>query len=121
VFPIWFPTAEEACGPIDEEPDLKEAFEVIEASVTPAPVHPNDVYEDSRGDPETYARLYAGYVRGFGESTLRLHLFGASAGNAGEIDTLTEEFFGRLARQYRAAPGRHASDTSIMTLVLRRR
>jgi hypothetical protein len=121
VFPIWFPTAEEACGPIDEEPDLKEAFEVIEASVTPAPVHPNDVYEDSRGDPETYARLYAGYVRGFGESTLRLHLFGASAGDAAEIDTLTEEFFGRLARQYQAAPGRHASETSIMTLVLRRR
>lgn len=121
VFPLWFPTTEEACAPINGEPDLKEAFEVIEASVTPAPVHPNDVYEDSLGDPETYARLYAGYIRGFGESTLRLHLFGPSAKSAAEVDTLSEEFFGRLTRYYQAEPGRHASETMIMTLVLRRR
>lgn len=121
VFPLWFPTAEDACAPINGEPDLKKAFEVIEASVTPAPVHPNDVYEDSLHDPETYARLYAGYIRGFGESTLRLHLFGPSANSAAEVDALTEEFFGRLTRYYKAEPGRHASETMIMTLVLRRR
>jgi SAM dependent carboxyl methyltransferase len=121
VFPLWFPTAEDACAPITGEPDLREAFEVLEASVTPAPVHPDDVYEDSLGDPDTYARLYAGYVRGFGESTLRLHLFGPSAKSAREVDTLTEDFFGRLTRLYRAEPGRHASETMIMTLVLRRR
>lgn len=121
VFALWFPTAEEACAPINGEPDLKEAFEIIEASVAPAPVHPDDVYEDSLGDPATYARLYAGYIRGFGESTLRLHLFGPSAKKAGEVDTLTEEFFGRLTRYYQAEPGRHASETMIMTLVLRRR
>jgi hypothetical protein len=121
VFPLWFPTAEEACAPVNGEPDLKEAFEIIRATVTPAPVHPNDVYEDSLSDPEIYARLYAGYIRGFGESTLRLHLFGPSAKNAAEVDTLTEEFFGRLTRYYQAEPGRHASETMIMTLVLRRR
>jgi hypothetical protein len=121
VFPLWFPTAEEACVPIREAPDLKEAFEVIEASVTPAPVHPNDVYEDSLGDPEAYARFYAGYIRGFGESTLRLHLFGPSAKSAADVDTLTDEFFGRLTRYYQAEPGRHASETMIMTIVLRRR
>jgi len=121
VFPLWFPTAEDACAPIHGEPDLKEAFEVIEASVTPAPAHPNDVYEDSLNDPGTYARLYAGYIRGFGESTLRLHLFGPSAKSAAEVDALTEEFFGRLIRYYQAEPGRHASETMIMTLVLRRR
>jgi hypothetical protein len=121
VFPLWFPTAEETCAPINGEPDLKEAFEIVEASVTPAPVHPNDVYEDSLGDPATYARLYAGYIRGFGESTLRLHLFGPSAKKAGQVDTLTEEFFGRLTNYYQAEPGRHASETMVMTLVLRRR
>jgi len=121
VFPLWFPTEAEACDPINEEPDLKEAFEVIEASVTPAPVHPNDVYEDSLADPETYARLYAGYIRGFGESTLRLHLFAPSAKRAAEVDALNEEFFQRLTRYYQAEPGRHASETMIMTLVLRRR
>ncbi len=121
VFPLWFPTADEACAPIHEEPDLKEAFEIIEASVTPAPVHPEDVYEDSLGDPATYARLYAGYIRGFGESTLRLHLFGPSAQKAGDVDATTEEFFGRLTRYYQAEPGRHASETMVITLVLRRR
>ena len=121
VFPLWFPTAEEACAPIGQEPDLKEAFEVIEANVMPAPVHPNDVYEDSLGDPAAYARLYAGYIRGFGESSLRLHLFGPSAKNAAEVDALTEDFFSRLTRYYQAEPGRHASETMIMTLVLRRR
>jgi hypothetical protein len=121
VFPLWFPTADEACAPINGNPDLKAAFEVIEASVTPAPVHPDDVYEDALRDPATYARLYAGYIRGFAESTLRLHLFSPSAKNAATVDALTEEFFGRLTQHYQAEPGRHASETMIMTLVLRRR
>jgi SAM dependent carboxyl methyltransferase len=121
VFPTWFPTAEEACAPIGDERDLKEAFEVVEASVTPAPVHPNDIYEDSLSDPAAYARLYAGYIRGFGESTLRLHLFGRSAKSAAGVDARIEEFFARLARYYEAEPGRHASETMVMTLVLRRR
>jgi hypothetical protein len=73
------------------------------------------------GHPDADARLYAGYIRGFGESILRLHLFGPSAKNAQEVDTLTEEFFARLTRHYRAEPGKHASETMIMTLVLRRR
>jgi hypothetical protein len=121
VFPLWFPTAEEACAPIEQEPDLKAAFEIVEAAVAPASVHPNDVYEDSLGDPAAYARLYAGYIRGFGESTLRLHLFGPSAKSAAEVDALTADFFARLTRYYQAEPGRHASETMIFTLVLRRR
>jgi hypothetical protein len=86
-----------------------------------APARFRHRYEDSLGDPDTYARLNAGYSRGFGESTLRLHLFGPSARNAGEVDTLTEEFFGRLTRHYQAKPGQHASETMIMTIVLGRR
>jgi hypothetical protein len=121
VFPLWFPTAEEASAPMTRETDLKQAFEVIEASVTPVPVHPNDVYEDSLGDPADYARRYAGYIRGFGESTLRLHLFGPSAKTAAEVDRLTEDFFTRLTGYYQAEPGRHASETMLLTLVLRRR
>jgi hypothetical protein len=121
VFPLWFPTVEEACAPIREEPDLGQAFEIIEASVKPAPVYPNDVYEDSLNDPETYARRYVGYIRGFSESTLRLHLFGPSAKSTDEIDQLTNEYFEHLASYYQAEPGLHGSETMIMTLVLRRR
>lgn len=121
VFPLWFPTVEDVCTPISHEPDLSEKFEVLEATVTPAAVHPDDAYEESLGDPATYARLYAGYVRGFGESSLRLHLFGPSAKNPGEVDRLTEDFFERLTRFYQSEPGRHASETLTMTCVLRRR
>jgi SAM dependent carboxyl methyltransferase len=121
VFPLWFPTADEIRAPIDREPDLAEAFEVVEASVAPVQPHGHDVYEDQLGDPATYARLYAGYVRGFGESSLRLHLFRHSAKDAAAIDVLTEEFFQRFTRYYQDEPGRHASETMIATLVLRRR
>jgi hypothetical protein len=121
VFPLWLPTAEELVAPVNDEPDLQAAFEIVEAFVTAAPVHPNDVYEDSLGDPVIYARLYAGYIRGFAESTLRLHLFGPSATGTADVDTCVEEFFARLTRCYEAEPGRHASETMIATLVARRR
>lgn len=121
VFPFWFPTMAEVRAPLNEESDLKEAFEIVQATLTPAPIHPNDVFEDSLNDPETYARLYAGYIRGFSESTLRLHLFGPSAKNAAEVDSLTEEFFARLTRYYQAEPGQHAFETMPLTLVLHRR
>jgi len=121
VFGLWFPTAAEATAPVEEEPDLAEAFEVIEAGVMPAPVHGQDVYEDELEDPAIYARLYAGYVRGFAESSLRLHLFAPSDVDAAAADALNEEFFRRFETYYRDEPGRHASETMIMTLVLRRR
>ena len=79
---------------------------VIEASVTPAPLHSNDVYENSIADSVSYARLYKGYIGGFAESALRLHLFGVSAKNATEIGMLSVEFFTRLNRYYQVEPGR---------------
>ncbi len=89
--------------------------------MTPVRPHGLDVYEDVLGDPATYARLYAGYVRGFGESSLRLHLFRRSTKDAAAIDALMEEFFQRFTRYYQDEPGRHGSETMIATLVLRRR
>ena len=121
LFSLWFPTAEEARAPIEEEPDLAEAFDIVEASVSPAAVNPQDVYVHEIGDPATYARLYAGYIRGFGKSSLRMHLFGQATRDAAEVDTLTETFFRRLTDYYQAEPGRHASETMIVTLILRRR
>jgi SAM dependent carboxyl methyltransferase len=121
LFSLWFPTAEEARTPIEVEPDLAEAFNIIEASVRPAAVNPQDVYVHEIGDPATYANLYAGYVRGFGESSLRMHLFGPAAQDAAETDALTEAFFQRLTNYYQAEPGRHASETMIITLILHRK
>jgi hypothetical protein len=121
LFSLWFPTAEEARAPIEEEPDLADAFDIVEASVGPAAVNPKDVYVHEIGDPATYANLYAGYIRGFGESSLRMHLFGPAAKDATEADALTEEFFRRLADYYQRSPGRHASETMILTLILQRK
>lgn len=121
VFPVWFPTAEEARAPIVQETDLREQFEIIRADVVPADFHPGDVFEDHRDDPQRYAELYCGYARGFGESALRLHLFGRSAENADEVDRLTTEFFARLTQLYLDEPGQHPGETMAMTVVLRRR
>jgi hypothetical protein len=121
VFPLWFPTAEEARTPLEHEPDLNAAFELIEASVVPAATHPDDVYEDLLGDPSAYAERYAGYIRGFAESTMRLHLFGPSAKAQKDVDALNREFFRRLTRTYQAEPGRHAGEIMVITVVLRRR
>ncbi len=115
VFPLWFPTAAEIRTPIECEPDLAEAFEIVEAGVAPVRAHGADVYEDALADPATYARLYAGSVRGFGESSLRLHLFRHSAPDAAAVDHLTEEFFRRFTQLYQDEPGRHASETMIVT------
>lgn len=121
LFSLWFPTAAEVRAPVEAEPDLAAAFEIVEASVSPAAVNPHDVYSHEIGDPATYARLYAGYIRGFSESSLRMHLFGPAAKDAAEVDALTEAFFRRLRDFYQAEPGRHASETMIASLLLRRR
>lgn len=79
------------------------------------------MYANEIGDPEAYGSLYARYVRRFGASSLRLHLFARSTPNPAEIDRLNEESFNRFAQLYEKAPGAHAAETWIMTIVLRRR
>ena len=121
VFALWFPTAADVRAPVDEDADLSGAFEVVEAAVAPAAVNPQDVFVHEIDDPAAYAKSYAGYIRGFAESSLRLHLFGPSADDKAQVDMLTETFFKRLTAYYEAAPGRYASETMIVTLILRRR
>jgi hypothetical protein len=120
VFPVWFPTAQEARAPIDELADLREQLEVVSVEVVPAEYHPNDVFEDQLGDPQRYAELYSGYARGFGESALRLHLFAYSANDTDEIDALTLEFFDRLTQLYRREGPKLAGETLAMTIVVRK-
>jgi len=120
IFPLWFPTVDDVLGPIFEHEDLANTFKVLEASVENAAVNPQDAYGDCLADPEKYAELYIGYVRGFGESSLRLHLFEPSAECPEEVDRLTSTFFDRFEKLYRDEPGRYASETLTLTLVLQR-
>src|SRR3954447_4188820 len=57
----------------------------------------------------------------FGESSLRMHLFGPAAQDAAEADALTKTFFRRFTDYYLTEPRRHVSETIIITLILRRR
>ncbi len=121
LFSLWFLSADEARQPLQEEKDLAEAFEIETIEVLPAAYHSSDVYADQLGDPETYAHHYTGYLRGFGDSTFRMHLFGPSAKSDTEIDALAEEFYRRFEALYRIEPGKHASETWILTVLLRKR
>lgn len=120
-FPVWFPTAVEARAPIDEEADLASAFEVIEAVVRPAAYNPGDVYADLVGDPDAYAKAYCGYIRAYGETSLKLHLFRQCARDGMDVDTLNAEYFRRLENFYRSDHPNHASETLIVTLLARRK
>jgi len=126
VFGLWFMTADEAREPIEGDPALAEAFKIEDIWVEPAPVNPSDVYADIIDDPSEYARLYVGYVRGFGDSALRTQLFTPSAqmnrGSGGEADAdwLAQEFYRRLENLYQACPGKYAGEVWYLTAVLRR-
>lgn len=121
VFPCWFRTTEEMRRPLEQEPDLGDAFEIVEARVEPAAIHPKDIYEDARPDRDRYRDLYVGFLRGFADSTLRSHLFRPGATDPQDVDTLAAEFYRRFGQIYRDSPGTYATETWETTLILRRR
>lgn len=121
VVPGWFRSAEEACLPLDRERDVAASFELIDAHVGHADYQPLDLFAPEIDRPDAYAASYTGYMRGFADSTLRLHLFAKSADDPGAVDALADEFYRRFAALYRAEPGAHAAETLLLTLTLRRR
>ena len=120
VFGVWFPTEREAREPLEQDPELKKAFDIEELSVVPAPHNPTDVYADFIGDPVEYARLYVGYIRGFGHSTLNTQLFEPSAAAGRNAQSLADEFYRRLDELYRNFPGRYPGQNWYLTVVLRK-
>lgn len=121
VFPGWFHTAEELRRPIEREADLRDAFEIVEASIRRSSFKPRDTYEDDKANPDRYAERYVGFLRGFCDSTLRTLLFGPGATDESDIDALAAEFYRRFGQLYRESPGTYATETWVSTLVLRRR
>lgn len=120
VFGVWFMTEREARAPLETDPMLADAFAIEEISVVPAPQNPKDIYADAVRDPEAYARLYVGYIRGFGHSTLETQLFepGATKGRSGEATA--DEFYCRLNALYRNELDKHAGENWYLTVVLRK-
>jgi len=121
VFPAWIRTVDEMRRPLEHEPDLRDAFDIVEARVEPAAFNPKDTYVNARQDRDRYSDLYVGFLRGFGDSTLRAHLFHPGAKNEGDVEPLAAEFYRRFGQLYKDAPETYATETWQSTLILRRR
>ncbi len=120
VFPLYFRELHEVRAPLEREPDLKAAFDIVELASELIP-NPYAQFLEDGGDAGGYAKSYAAFARGFSESSFRNGLFDPSAASADEADRLAETFFGRLEALFGAEPGQHIFDNHSMTLVLRRR
>jgi len=120
VFPVYFRELSEVRAPLGREPDLKEAFEIIElvGEMIPNPYTPP---LEETGDLAQFAKDYTGYARGFSESAFRNGLFDRSARGAEDAGRLAEIFYRRLEAFVATEPGQYTSGTQSMTLVLRRR
>ncbi|GAB5374238.1 MAG: hypothetical protein AcusKO_07000 [Acuticoccus sp.] len=119
VLPYWFLTIEEATAPLRNGSNLARAFEVVEATLSLVEAAHNEIYGATFDDPVDYGRRTAGYVRGFTESTMRLHLFADDAASAAEMDARIDEFFRRYAAHIPGASGPAELFNSL--LILRRR
>ena len=120
VFPLYFRELHEVRAPLEREPDLKAAFEIIELVSEHIPNPYVRMLEDG-GDPRVYARSYAAFARGFSDSAFRNGLFEPSAATADEVDRLAGTFFSRLEELFAAETSQHIFENYSMTLVLRRR
>lgn len=121
VFGLWFMTAAEARQPLEEDPELREAFEVVELGVDPAPRNPGDLFLDLRSDRAEYARSYAGYIRAFSASSLKAGIFLPSAGDEAGALALSREFYRRIEQLYVATPDAFVCEIWDLTVLLRRR
>jgi len=117
LLPVYARTATETARPLHDDNGLADAFGIDEIHVDPVP---NPYLEQWRsdGDNAAYAKAYTAFVRGFTESSLRLHLFG---GLGAAEDAAIDEYFARLERRSAADPEADRFEDWTLTVVLARR
>ena len=120
VLPVYARTVAEARAPMEPGGALADDLEVIDVSTAPVANPYLDAWR-AHGDDARYARDYAGFVRGFTESSLRLGLFAAAGPGAAATDALVDEYFRRLEARFAADPERDAFRDWTLTVVLARR
>jgi len=119
VFPCYFRSLDELVAPLEREPALKDAFEVIELT--------GEIFGDpyaeakSTGDFEAYGAIWSNHTKAFSASALLNGLFAPSTNEQSEADRLTEIFYERLAGVFRDEAERFNTDHQSATIVLRRR
>ncbi|NOD77578.1 MULTISPECIES: hypothetical protein [unclassified Ruegeria] len=121
LFSLWFMTEAEAKYALEQNADLRDAFEICQISVKPAPIKADDIFKEYIDDAETYAEKYVGYTRAFADSTLRTQLFGLNCNSAEMLDQLMTEFYSRLAQLYEAETSKYACEVWHLVVVLRRK
>lgn len=120
VFPLYFRELCEVRAPLDSEPDLQRAFEIVELTSEQI-ANPYAEFLQDGGDIAQYARDYTAFARGFSESAFRNGLFTDPDTNDNDAERRTETFFQRLETLFAREPKKHIFDNHSMTLVLRRR
>ncbi|MEH6524927.1 MAG: hypothetical protein V7723_02555 [Sneathiella sp.] len=121
VFALWFLTETEAREPLENDPILKEAFEIEEIRVAPAPENATDFFIELIDNPVEYAKAYTGYIRAFAHSTLRTQLFESCSANHFTSDQLADEFYRRLNNLYQTNLGKYTFELWNLTVILRKR
>lgn len=111
-------TPAEARAPLERAP-LQHAFDVVECRTDPVANPYYVLWQDDR-DSATYASSYAGFVRGFTESSLRTNLFGPGA-RGQSADAAVDDFFTRLTARFAGDPARDRFEDWTLTVVVTRR
>ncbi|MEM1129575.1 MAG: hypothetical protein AAGH83_03535 [Pseudomonadota bacterium] len=121
VFPVYFPTSDEVLAPLERDPQVVAAFEVVDLVNEALPMPLTDVYR-ANGDAAAYAAGYAGFARAFAEPVLRRALFlPAAGGDAARADALAQRYFTALEAVFADDPEAWHFDHQVLTLVLRRK
>ncbi|HEY7106782.1 MAG TPA: hypothetical protein VH986_10290 [Acidimicrobiia bacterium] len=119
ILPAYARTVAEARAPLTRpRSPVAPAFEEVTCRIDPVP-NPYLTAWRSDHDSAAYGRAYAGFVRGFTESSLREHLFTPGVKD-GDVDGALTEYWARLTARFAADPERDPFEDWTLTVVLAR-
>jgi hypothetical protein len=121
LLPVYARTTDEARAPLERSDSVLSGAFRIETIRTDRVPNPYLDRWRADGDAAEYGRAYAGFARGFTESSLRQDLFepGVTAGN--DPEKVLDDYFARLAARFAADPEADAFEDWTLTVVLARR
>jgi hypothetical protein len=121
LLPVYARTTDEARAPLERSDSVLAGAFRIETIRTDRVPNPYLDRWRADGDAAEYGRAYAGFARGFTESSLRQHLFkpGVTAGN--DPEKVLDDYFARLGARFAADPEGDAFEDWTLTVVLARR
>jgi SAM dependent carboxyl methyltransferase len=121
LLPVYARTPEEARAPLERpESPVAEAFTVETVRTDPVANPYLDKWR-ADGDAAAYGRSYAGFVRGFTESSLRNHPFEPGVTPGHDPAQVLDDYFSRLTARFAAKPEADAFEDWTLTVVLSRR